>query len=170
MNYVELWGYKFVNIEADGRFLNSRFEGKMIVDDPNLQMTFTGLSDMSSSLNNFDFRADVTYSDLVALGVNKKDTISKFIGFMDVDIVGNEYENVIGSTRFKNLSYQNDQGEYYFADFDIQSSNKGSVKNFTINSTDIVSGYLRGDFKFKEIPDLFTNLIGEQFSKFESSP
>jgi len=164
---LEFNDYTYKNIDADGQFLNQRFEGNMSFDDPNLKMNFTGLADMSSSLYNFDFKAEVIYSDFVALNLNQVDSVSSFQGILDVDIVGNDLDNIIGAARFKDLTYINDQGDYTFQNFDIMSSNQKGVKNLTINSSDIINGYLKGNFKFNDLPNLVKNVIGSQFTNFK---
>ncbi|MDA8596395.1 translocation/assembly module TamB [Flavobacteriaceae bacterium] len=167
ISLLEFNGYSYTNIDADGRFLNQRFDGNMSFDDPNLKMNFTGLADMSSSLYNFDFKAEVLYSDFVALKLNKADSVSSFQGIMDVDIVGNDFDNIIGAARFKELTYVNNQGDYSFENFDIMSSNQQGIKNLTINSNDIINGYLKGNFKFNDLPNLIKNVVGSQFTNFK---
>lgn len=164
---LDFLNYTYENIYAVGDFYANQFEGRIEVSDENLNVDFSGLADLSSELNNFDFKASVDFANLHALGFVKRDSASVFKGDLDIDIVGNSFDNIIGVSRFDNITYQSAKQEYYFETLQISSSNKNGVKSFRVESKDVIDGYLNGYFKFADLPKLFTNTIGYQLSKYE---
>ncbi len=159
--------YTYENIYAVGDFYANQFEGRIEVSDENLNVNFSGLADLSSELNNFDFKASVDFANLHKLGFVKRDSVSVFKGDLDIDVVGNSFDNIIGVSRFDNITYQSLTQEYYFETLQISSSNKNGIKSFRVESKDVIDGYLNGYFKFADLPKLFTNTIGYQLSKYE---
>ncbi len=164
---IDILDYTYKNIYAVGDFYANQFEGRIEVRDDNLNVDFSGLANLSSELNNFDFKAAVDFANLYELGFVNRDSISVFKGDLDIDIVGNSFDNIIGVSRFDNITYQSLKQEYYFETLQISSSNKNGVKSIRVESNDVIDGYLNGYFNFADIPKLFTNTIGYQLNKYE---
>ena len=40
-------GYNYKNIKTNGYYQNNKFQGKLIIDEPNFKMNFNGLADLS---------------------------------------------------------------------------------------------------------------------------
>ncbi|MGB0838107.1 MAG: translocation/assembly module TamB domain-containing protein [Flavobacteriaceae bacterium] len=165
---LDFLNYSYNDIHADGQFLNKRFEGKLNIKDPNFNVDFFGIADLSSELYNFDFNANILYADLYKLNFTPSDTLSVIKGKLDVDLVGNSIENLIGATRFTDWTYENSVDQYYFEDFKLDSYSKNGLKSFSVVSEDIISGYLKGNFIFSQIPKVLRNVVGSQFSNYEA--
>ena len=159
-------GYSYNNIDVNGRFQNKKFEGELIVSDENLQLKFNGLADLSKEIYKFDFRTTVGHADFNQLNLFTRDSVAILKGDIDIDLRGNSFENVVGSINFKESSYNNEIGNYYFEDFDITSENVDSIKVVKINSTDIINGEIRGNFKFIELPNLTQNALGSIYTNY----
>jgi hypothetical protein len=163
---LELNGYEYQDIGVNGTYANNLFDGNLDVADPNLQMKFEGLADVSGDENQFDFNANITYADLKAINLYDRDSISQLEGTIDLDIRGNTVDDMIGIGNFKNIKYKNQKDNYDFKQFLVLSTRNDSIKQIRIDSEDIVKGELTGNFKFKELLPIAQNALGNVYSNY----
>lgn len=159
--------YTFKNINMNGVLKSKHFNGELGIDDPNLKMKFNGLADFSKDVYTFNFKTNVTYCDLKAINIFTRDSISQIKGDVAIDFKGNSLDDLTGAINFKNALYTNPKGAYYFKDFNITSSFSDSTHTIDINSSEILSGYLKGRFKFAEFWKLAQNSIGSIYSNYK---
>jgi len=159
--------YNYKNITLSGNFKHPLFDGELNIDDPNLKLTFNGLVDVSKKLNRFNFKADIEYAELNKLNLIKRDSISIFVGKIDINMIGNDLNNTYGSISFKETFYQTENDDFYFNDFLISSKKDGLKRVIDINSPDIMTGYITGEFLIEDIPDLFINGVGSIYANFK---
>ncbi len=167
INSFNFEGYNYQNITLSGNFEHPLFDGKLNIDDPNLKLNFNGLVDVSEELNRFDFNADVEYAELNKLNLMKRDSISIFAGKIDMEMNGNDLNNTFGTINFKETFYQNENDDFYFDDFMINSKKEGLKRTIDINSPDIMTGYVAGEFLIEDIPTLFVNGVYSVYANFK---
>jgi hypothetical protein len=161
-------GYTYKNIKVDGDLRKPVFNGKLKVNDPNLQMEFDGLVDISKDINTYDFKASIAYADLRATNIFTRDSTAILKGEMVIDMNGTNINDAAGTINFSDASYQNDNETYFFEDFVIESTFQEKERLITINSPDIIEGEVRGQFNIEEIPELFKNAIGNVYTNYKS--
>jgi hypothetical protein len=159
--------YNYKNITLSGNFKHPLFDGELNINDPNLKLTFNGLIDVSEKLNRFNFKANIEYAELNKLNLIKRDSISIFVGKIDINMIGNDLNNTYGSISFKETFYQTEKDDFYFNDFLITSKKDGLKRVIDINSLDIMTGYITGEFLIEDIPDLFINGVGSIYANFK---
>jgi len=162
-------GYTYSNIDINGTFRNQHFNGDLRVNDKNIKMTFNGLADLSQDMYSFKFKTDVDYANFNKLNLLKRDSISILKGKMNIDLKGNSIDNIIGSIKFKDASYTNQNDVYKFKNFDVNSAFNNSIRTLTVNSEDIVKGKIEGIFKFAELPKLALNALGSIYTHYQPS-
>ncbi len=160
-------GYTYKNIIVNGDFKNRLFNGNLKVDDQNLKLDFSGLADLSSAINKFDFTAKVAHADFSKLNLFTRDSISVLKGDIKIDLEGNTIDQLRGKANFLNASYTGYAGTYEFKDFNIVSSEINNIKNVSINSSDIASGSIYGNFKFSQIFRLIQNSMGSMMVNYK---
>ena len=160
-------GYTYSNIDINGNFKDKHFNGELQVNDPNIQLIFKGLADLSQKEYVFDFNADIAYADFNTLNLFKRDSTSILKGKVAINLVGTNLDDLVGELNFKDASYTNQKDNYYFKDFAITSVKNDSLRVLTINSPDIISGSVKGNFKFKELDKIAKNSLGSLFINFK---
>ncbi|WGK64791.1 translocation/assembly module TamB domain-containing protein [Croceiramulus getboli] len=158
--------YTYKNITLSGSLAAPKFNGDLVIDDENVRLDFKGLVDASSAVNTYDFTAEVDYLDLAALNFID-DSLAVLKGTVLMDLRGTDLDDAVGVVEFIEASFTNKNDDYYFKDFKVTSSFSNEIRTITINSPDIVSGEVVGNFKVGDIYPLFRNAIGSLYTNYE---
>ncbi len=159
--------YDYKDLKVSGILKDQLFDGSLLSADENLKFSFKGLADFGSDQNNFNFIASVEYADLKKLNFIN-DSVSVFRGDVNMDITGNSLDNIVGDIKFTSTVFQNVNQIYYFDDFKISSSfGTDSLRTIEINSPDIITGFMRGKFKVRELGRLVRNSIGSIYTNYK---
>lgn len=162
----EFEGYSYRNIQVTGKLKNPLFNGELSIDDPNLEMNFKGLVDVSEDFNQYDFEADVEYAELNQLNLITRDSVAIFAGKIIMDMDGTTVDDAIGTITFRETFYQNVDDNFYFDDFKVISSFSDDEHIIEIDSPDIIDGKISGQFLVEDIPNLFRNGIGSIYANY----
>ncbi|SHG26615.1 translocation/assembly module TamB domain-containing protein [Flavobacterium johnsoniae] len=167
INKLDYNKYRYSNIVVNGNFKLPYYKGQLSINDPNLNLTFDGLVDLSKRESRYDFHINVENSDLQKLRfVN--DSISHFKGDAVVQVSGNSIENLQGNIIIKDAEYQNPQATYVFDDVTISSNfDDDRLRTITINSADIVEGRIVGKFQFAQLDKLVMNSVGSLYTNYK---
>lgn len=164
---LEFNNYEYNKIKVSGILKDQLFDGTLLCNDDNFRFDFKGLADFGGGENKFNFIAAVDYADLKKLNFID-DSISIFKGYVNMDIEGNNLDDMAGQMNFTNTTYQNKNDTYYFEDFTVHSSfDRDTVRTIEINSPDIITGYMRGKFKVNEIGKLVQNSVGSIYTNYK---
>ncbi|MFA7115890.1 MAG: translocation/assembly module TamB domain-containing protein [Bacteroidales bacterium] len=146
--------YDYSNIFAVGSYINNKFDGRIIVHDPNLDLIFQGLYSTNKSQDKkYDFFASVPYCDLHALNIDKRDKISK-IKFITSTQINSRGKFLFGSVSLKDLSYKNSINTYDINSLLLTSNmNKGNF-NLKLNAP-----FLQAQYSGKISPIAFVNSL-----------
>lgn len=158
--------YKYQDIDVSGKVGNNIFNGFLESRDENFKFKFNGLADLSKEVKALDFTADVEYANLKALNYIKKDSISIFKGNVTMSMKGSGVDDAFGTLNFKNTTYINENDDYYFEDFAIESKFENGKRFIHVNSPDIIEGTVSGNFKFKDVGKLVENSIGSIYTNY----
>ena len=159
--------YDYNNLKVSGILKEQLFDGSIFSNDENLKFNFKGLADFAEDRNNFNFIANVDYADLKTLNFIN-DSVSIFKGNVKIDISGNSLDNLIGDVNFTKTNFQNKNDTYYFDDFKVSSSfENDSLRIIEINSPDIITGYMKGNFRVKELGRLVQNSLGSIYTNYK---
>ena len=164
--------YLYKDIRLSANCQQNRIKATASIGDENLQMDFQGMADIRSSERaNYTLIGEMKYVDLKALGFVQKDSIAKLKGSIDLDVTGNTIDNMVGKIVLKNASYQKNDQKYNFADFSIGiQKDTTSLRTITLESTDIISGKIQGEFKFAQIGQVAVNTLAYGFENYKPFP
>ncbi|WP_289644537.1 translocation/assembly module TamB domain-containing protein [Maribacter aestuarii] len=163
---IEFNRYNYRDLKVSGILKEQLFDGSLQSNDENIKFDFKGLADFGESRNNFNFKASVDYADFKKLNFIN-DSVSIFKGNVSMDINGTTLDNIVGDIKFEQTNYQNVNDTYYFDDFEVTSSfENDSVRTIRINSPDIITGYMKGNFRVKELGKLVQNSLGSIYTNY----
>ncbi|NNK19537.1 MAG: translocation/assembly module TamB, partial [Maribacter sp.] len=159
--------YEYNDLKVSGILKEQLFDGSILSNDENLKFNFKGLADFASDENNFNFIANVDYANLKKLNFIN-DSVSIFKGNVSIDISGNSLDNIIGDVNFTKTIFQNKNDTYYFDDFKVSSSfENDTIRTIEINSPDIITGYMKGNFRVRELGRLVQNSLGSIYTNYK---
>lgn len=162
---VGINGYDYFDIETDGQFAQSFFEGDIRVEDPNLTLVAEGSVDLrdNKSIFNIKGKLDTAQLDVINI-VNEKVAIATDF---ELDISGLKLDSILGDlyltdTYFK---YQENDIQLDSLYFSSQRDAQGRSVRFL---SDQLSVALDGDFEFSGLANEISN-INEQYRLIFSS-
>lgn len=157
--------YTYTDISIDGNLKYPAYTGTLISKDPNALVDFNGTLDFSSEKTALDFKADVEHLNMNALRV-VKDSLGVFSGHFELTGTGNNPDTFEGTILAQNASYTNSHAAYAFDYLFIESEFNNEIRQITIQSEDIVNGYVRGNFKYNELQALVENALGGLYKNY----
>ncbi len=157
---LELNNYPYSNIFAAGRYEKSSFDGKLICRDPNLNLMFQGIVDLTAPRkgreSHYDFFADIIYANLAALNIDNRDTISSLSLKTAANFTQKQRGVIEGSIEAKEFQYINSEGTHPIGELSIlSSSQKGSYR------IDLKSNFADGRFRGNSPLPQFINSFKE---------
>ena len=164
---LDFKNYSYTNISAKGQYQNNKFDGELSIKDKNFNMNFSGLADLSSKINKFDFKTEIAYLNLKETNLFVRDSISNLKGIIELDLEGNTFDDILGNATFKDVFYTNQKDEFRFKEFKISSSIKDSIKRIDLISEDIAKGHLTGNFIFSEVSKVAQNALGSMYTNYK---
>ena len=152
-------------LDVFGQVKNQVFDGKFTLNDPNLNLDFNGLINFSNDLIDFNFNSSINYANLFNLGFNDSSEID---GDIVVKLRGNNLKDLIGDLTLKKIRYINENGTFEFQDLNAQLRNNEGNRIININSEDILSGILIGEYDWLNIKSSVLNNFGSHYSNYDS--
>ena len=128
--------YDYSNIVATGIYTDKAFDGRLVCNDPNLNLLFQGIFTLSDQTRNglYKFYANVGYADLNALGLDKRG-VSKVAGRVNANYMTINSGDIIGDLDILDLNLENSQGSNDIGDIRIKSHSNDNVHRINLNSS-----------------------------------
>lgn len=168
ISQLQAYGYSYQNIYADGLLERKKFDGKILVDDPNLALSFEGTADISGPQPVMKANAHLLSSDLQALGFTK-DSIQASADF-DIDATGSNLDNFIGKALLNNINISR-----YGHQIDVDSISANSstdlagTKHLSVESNDF-SVTIDGDYQLSKLPYSAQYVLAQYLPSYVPSP
>src|SRR5690606_16774231 len=148
--HIEFNKYNYRNITAEGTLERKKFNGQLLVNDPNLALAFYGDIDFSDSLVKIDAKANLLQSDLTALNL-VKDSISATADF-DLNCVGSSVDNFRGVARLYNINLIRNNHHLDLDSIYLNSTfGADGQRNITVESN-ALTARLQGNYKLTSLP------------------
>jgi hypothetical protein len=142
-------GYRYRNIITEGTLARQQFDGKVLVDDPNLALDFDGHLNYSGNYLNINATAHLLASNLRAMRL-VSDSITASADFF-LNCTGNNIDNFFGSAKLFNIDLRRNAHR-----LDIDSVYVLSEGDSTNRSLKVTSGAFNADingrYKLSELP------------------
>lgn len=94
-------GYRYQNIQFDGRLDKNEFDGKLVIDDENINLDFGGKISFAGEKPEYNFRSEVRNIDFQKLNLSKKNIILS--GGVDIDVLGDKVSDITGEIYLSDL-------------------------------------------------------------------
>lgn len=157
---INLMGYGYTGLTANGRYTGNSFDGRLTCTDPNLQLVFDGIAQLPGKNRGgrFKFDADIAHADLQALGFDKRGT-SKVSGHINADVITTAEKDLLGDVLITGLQLENDLGRNAVGDIILSSTSDNGENRVAIHSDFLDGGFSgtgRYDRIFKDLQTITT--------------
>ena len=158
--------HTYDKVELEGIVSPERFRGNLLVSDTALDLSLDGEIDFVSEARNFSFTTDINRADFAALGWIPKNIQGVFSGSVDLALQGNTIDEMIGDLYIEEGKLQTQTKTYIFSSVAAQSRLTNNIRVINLNSEDVATGLMIGDFKPTELFKLMQNALGSQYTNY----
>ncbi len=170
--YVDFHDYRYTNINVDGNLTPTRFDGDLKIADTNVVIGFAGGVDFSKKHQEYKFKAKVEKANLTQLSLLNRDSSTTVSFEMDIDLKGNNVEDIYGNVAINDFTWSEKNKKYHFNSTILRSSKLPQKEMISVKS-DWFVGRIEGEYELTSLfPSLMKimsrdlpSLIGWKFSK-----
>lgn len=139
-------GYNYQNIGLDGRFAQSVFDGRVNMEDPNIDFTFDGSINFKDTVPEFDFKADLRRLDLGKLNLVDKDWVLSGT-VQKIKLIVRDLNDLRGAVVLRDFVLVQDKKYSHRIDsLTFAATNRPDGNRYFILLSDIADGVLEGRF------------------------
>lgn len=160
---ITLLSHSYKNIDLDGFVVKKSFNGAFHLDDEHLKMDFNGKVDLSKSIPEFRFVADVKHASLKDLNLTKSDF--RFKGDIKADFAGLKVDEIIGRVDMNNVVMQRDTVEAFINYSSVDVTSMGGNKKLFVIKSDFMEGEVDGNFNYKDLPKAIVKFAKSTFTR-----
>ncbi len=135
--------YNYTNIITNAHFAQELFDGRIKIDDPNLQFEAAGIIDLRNNKNTVHLKGELIHAQLEKLKI-RKDTSSVAAKF-DVNVRGISLDSIVGTINIPKLNATNNTNHYEVKNLELISEVKSKERIIVLHS-DRVKLKLIGNF------------------------
>lgn len=162
---IEFNDYLYRNIDLKGLITHQKFDGSVIIDDPNGKIDFNGKVDMSGAVPHFNFSAILANVQLDRLNLlpTLKDGVLSLV--IETNFEGDNLDDLVGEIEFRDGLLFTPGASVDLDSMTIRATREGSSKNLIINSN-FVEGILKGHYYFGNFNSTFRYYLGHFLPSF----
>lgn len=167
INQFDYNGYTYHNITLDGAIQKNKFDGNMLIDDPNLALAFYGGIDFSQKQVKLNAKANVLKSNLALLKLTK-DSISVTADF-DLNCTGSDIDNFSGFAKLYNINMVRNGHRLDLDSVYVNSTQDGVQRTLTVQSN-ALAAKIMGDYKLSKLGNSLQYYVSGYLPDYISKP
>jgi len=146
--------YNYQNILINGSCMNKRFSGELNIQDPNLDMEFKGLVDLSVEPWLYDFHANIIDANLFALHISDIDTNYHVSFLVNANATGKSLDDLNGEIELLNSLFAKTNKQIQVYDLKLYALNNQGSNELKLRS-DIADVDITGKFRLSHLKNQF---------------
>lgn len=155
---LDLNQYQLKNIELKGDLNERKFDGKIVIDDKNLGLDFSGKIDFTSDVSEFNFITNISHANLAELHFAQPKDSAFLQSSIHANFKAESIDNVWGAISILNTQYTNNNGTLHLKDFQLETQSNKQQRTLNIHS-DHVDGKIVGQYSFSELKTSLQHII-----------
>lgn len=150
-------GYNYKNIAINGSFDKKYFNGKLLINDENIELNLIGKADFNKPIPEFLFNTKLQNLNLKALHFYDKEIIINSEINGDFSVKNIDKNN--GELIIKNTLLEYNQVDYAINNIKIKSSNAGTANRKLILESDFMNANISGEYNILNLQKCFNNML-----------
>lgn len=156
---IEYRNYNYHNIKVDGEIAKKLFNGSVKVNDPNVDLSFTGAIDFRGALPLFNFNADIQRAELDTLHLVDIPGNNVLQTNISSHFKGNKLDNLEGLLEIKNTLLQVDRKMYRVGNVYLNAEKlQNGDKRIDLKS-DFLDAQVSGKYQLATLGDAFKQIL-----------
>jgi hypothetical protein len=157
--------YVYHNLQVNGNFKNSLFEGKFVSADPNANMAFEGKIDLQKKIPQISADVDLYNFNLVACHFFSADSVGILSGKMGINLRGESIDDVNGTLQADHIKFVKSNGVIKLDNTDLtimQDENQNSLSMLS----SVAEVEINGKFKAQTLQKSISLFLHDYFPTF----
>lgn len=151
-------GYKYRSLNLNATYRHKRLEGKVNIDDPNVQLTAIGTFVNNGAKPNLQLKANIAYFEPNTLRLTDKWQQTAFAANIACDIKGSDINNADGSIELHDFAMRGPETEYNINNVSVKTGyNNGN--HFLDVDSDFGTIDINGHFSYNTIVRSVLNMV-----------
>jgi hypothetical protein len=150
--HIEYNDYDYKNIALNGSFSESIFRGGGRITDPNFNLNFDGVIDITKVHPSIDITANVRGINLKTLGIDTLDNMLCFKG--DIDLNGDNIDDITGNIALDSFTLTRNETSYTINNLLLIASKTREKRQYKLLSS-ALNVSVEGDFIPSETQTIF---------------
>ncbi len=147
--------YQYEDIRIEGNIKNERIDAKMIAHDDDFELNADGFIDFHDSLPYYQLHMDMQNARISRLFLLDQDTLGTISGTLNMDMKGDNIDNINGTLELDSLIYTVDGVSYQGDSLILKTKNTEiNKKNISLRSK-WVDADIEGQFVFSEFEIMY---------------
>jgi hypothetical protein len=155
IKYIDFNNYRYQNVSINGVFEKKNFDGKLKINDRNVQLVFNGEVNLNPALPVFNFNATIRNAKLKALKLTTDSM--KIDADFNTNFSGNNLNNIQGDLYVGNIRLNNVKGIYNIDSVQLTARGIGIDRTLTVQS-DVLDASIKGQYDLNTIPSYYKHL------------
>ncbi len=164
---VKYGDYTYRNIKADGTIGKRKFNGNFLINDPNADLSLTGLIDLSGDLPVFDVNAFIRKANLQQLQLVNNNI--ELTGLFDLNLSGNSLSTIMGNARISNATLLHNGNRLSFDSLYVFSGYINNEKTLVLRSNEF-DATVKGYFDLASLPESFSFFLSRYYPSYIKKP
>ncbi len=158
-------GYNYKNVKLDGAFEKKVFDGKVGIEDPNVDFVFDGSINLRDTTPVFIFKTDIRRLDLGKINLSKKDLVIS--GKVEqLRISADNWSDLTGTAILRNFVLQSGDMQHHIDSLRFSSFLRPDGSRYFEVLSDIAEAYMEGNFNLKRAPREMMQLFSRHHPEF----
>lgn len=159
--------YSYSNIAIKGQLKNRRFNGDVVSNDPNADLTLHGIINLSGRTPTFDVESDIRKLDLQALHFSKEAV--SLTGKMNLNFNGSNLSDFLGDARFGNISFTQNGRQITLDSLQLSSRYANGVRTLQAQAAEF-NASITGNFNLATLPDAVRLFLNRYYPSYIQPP
>ncbi|WP_237739848.1 translocation/assembly module TamB domain-containing protein [Pedobacter arcticus] len=164
--YFEFNGYSYRNIKVNGNINKQVFDGKLNIDDKNINLDFDGKANLNPNLPEFNFIANVQQARLHKLNFGK-DTLS-VDAVINTNFKGSNLANIQGQFNVNDLRVTTTEKSVVIDSVQLKAEGVGTDRLLALTSN-IGDAYIKGEYDLNTLPSAFKTIVKKYIPSYRTA-
>lgn len=166
---LEYKDYTYEHIDLDGEYRQGGFNGAVLVDDENLQLSMVGNFNTQSSVPVYDFTARL--NNLRPAMIHLTDTLrhTEASGVLRANLRGHNIDDMIGSIDLDSMAFSTEDESYFLRNFHVAANKEADGSKLIDVDSEVLKGQIKGAFSYQTLPASIMKILERYIPSLVSS-